>query len=335
VSDTPDSSSAARTSFRELLDSISKAAVVGILTLYVFGFLIVSIHNAEYGFSDVNPIKPRIMAAGTLFALFCIYPIAVARTFFLHSLQLNPVQRFSRGILASLNFLSACIVSSVVLSKLYDDRSTVVANPTSGWATLVSIVAVLAVLVAWGWLMSVGWTYYEKHPFRIAIGALAMVMLFVSYLFVHSDKTILFAVALWFFAVGVASEIVRHNLTHSRQQQRFTAFDLLVPSVVLLTFFALKVYPRVKPSWGGGSSTSVVVYFSEASRILPSQNLECDLLDESDNGIYIVKRGQTKALFIPRAALSAIYFADKPLGSEFLNQGPSQPSKPTQPQRHP
>lgn len=327
MSDALNSPPSPKANLRELLDPISKAAVVGILALYVFGFLIVSIHNAEYGFSELNPLKPRIVAAGSLFTLFCVYPIVVARRFFSHSLQLNPEQRFSRATLACLNFLSTCIFSAILLVTLYEIPPPEVAEPTSGWATFATIAGVLIVLAACGWLMRAGWVFFEKHPMKIALSAFALVMLLVSYLYSYADKTILFAVALWFFAVGVGSELVRHSLKQPQQELRFTTTELLVPSVILLTIFAVQVYPRVKPSWGGGGATPVILYFSHDSRILPDQELQGDLLDESDNGVYVVKSGGKQAIFIPRAAIAAMYYSDKPLGPEFFKNltPPNQP----------
>src|SRR5439155_1928206 len=64
--------------------------------------------------------------------------------------------------------------------------------------------------------------------------------------------------------------------------------------IPMLFYFARVIYPLVQPSWGGGSPTRVIVYFSRDSRILPSQQFEGDLIDESDNGMYLVKRGEKK-----------------------------------------
>jgi len=67
---------------------------------------------------------------------------------------------------------------------------------------------------------------------------------------------------------------------------------------------------------------------------LPGQQFEGGLIDESDSGTYVAKRGEKQASFIPRQVVSALYFADKPLAPEFLkdaaptpsNQNPVQPN---------
>jgi hypothetical protein len=325
--------------FREAVDSASKAAVVGLLTIYVLGFVIVSLHNAKYGFSDLNPLKPRIMAAGTLFTFFCIYPIALARGFFSHNLQLSPEQRFSRGLLATLNFLSSCIFSALVLATLYEAKPVEVGKPARGWVAAVEIVILIALLAIWGWLMGLGRAYFQKHPMKIAIAALGLVIFLLAYLYSYSDRAIPFAVALWFFAVGTGWTLIRESFK-APKERRFTSSDLLAPMLGLLVLFGTEIYPRVRPSWGGGSPTPVFVYLSRDSRILPNQQFAADMLDDSDGGVYVVKHGEKQAIFIPRAAIAAMYFSDKPLGPEFLKEAlPTQPTQPpnqlTQPQAIP
>jgi len=37
------------------------------IALYACGFLIISLHNSRYGFSETNPFRPRMLAAGAWF----------------------------------------------------------------------------------------------------------------------------------------------------------------------------------------------------------------------------------------------------------------------------
>jgi 6-phosphogluconate dehydrogenase len=45
----------------EILDSVSKATVAGLVVIYACGFVIISISNAEYGFTEVNPLRAKIL----------------------------------------------------------------------------------------------------------------------------------------------------------------------------------------------------------------------------------------------------------------------------------
>ena len=92
------------------------------------------------------------------------------------------------------------------------------------------------------------------------------------------------------------------------------------PLTAALYYFGIYIYPAIKPSWGGGTPTPVVVYLSPDSRVLPNQQFEGDLLDESDNGFYFVRRNEKNAIFIPRASVAAMYFSDSPLPLSFLQK---------------
>jgi hypothetical protein len=322
-------------SLSESLDALSKSIVIAVFAIFIFGFLIVAVHNAEYGFSETNPLKPKIVAAGTLFMLFCIFPAAAAKSIFSHNLlQLAPEQRFSRAILASVSYLVACTVSAVILGPLYDFRPSKPLAPTPWWANLVAVVATMAILSAFGAVMAFGWKHYEKHPMKVAACAGAFAMLWLIFFYFDARQEIVPAVALWFFAIGVWSELIRHILSDPQKREKFAIQEGLLPVVLALTLFSTVLYPRIKTSWGGGSATPVVVYFSRESRILPGQQLECDLLDESDSGIYIAKAGETRrAIFIPRIAISALYFFNRPLEPDFLKETtPVQPSQAPQSQ---
>ena len=66
----------------------------------------------------------------------------------------------------------------------------------------------------------------------------------------------------------------------------------------------------------------VVIYCSNDSRVLPGQELTAELLEESDSGLYVVQQDRKQALFVPRTAVSAIYFSQKPLDSKLLKPAP-------------
>ena len=59
------------------IDSLSKVLAVALVFLYVSEFLITSLHNFQYGFSEMNPLRPRILAAGGWFAIFIAVPFAL------------------------------------------------------------------------------------------------------------------------------------------------------------------------------------------------------------------------------------------------------------------
>jgi len=83
--------------------------------------------------------------------------------------------------------------------------------------------------------------------------------------------------------------------------------------------FAWFYYPHIKASWGGGRPVSVVICLAKDAPVSPGKQVQAILLDESDAGFYIVPAQEKKALFLPRNAVSLIYFSDKTSDSTLLH----------------
>jgi hypothetical protein len=64
---------------RRAIDTASKFIAILVIFLYICGFLITSVHYFSYGFSEINPFRPRIFAAGAWFLFFVGMPIGLAK----------------------------------------------------------------------------------------------------------------------------------------------------------------------------------------------------------------------------------------------------------------
>jgi hypothetical protein len=326
----------AKRSLSATLDAFSKAAIITVFASYVFGFLIVSIRDAEYGFGELNPLKPKILAAGALFTFLTSFPIVVAQRYFVgHDKIVSTEQKYARWLVAAVGYLLRCNLYGFSFVALYAYSVRKVAPPAGGfhwhWRNGLVFLFLGILFVGLAHFEEQGRKFYQKYPKRIiAIGCLLLGTA-LGILFWQSNDNIAVNFELWLFVVGVMA-VIEHQFIGAIGKR--TAYNwagsalLLIP---MLAFFATVIYPQIKTSWGGGSATPVVVYFSADSRILPGQHFEGDLLDESDNGIYLVKVGEKQAIFVPRSAISAMYFSDKPLGPEFVRDGPANPQQaPTQ-----
>jgi len=85
-----------------------------------------------------------------------------------------------------------------------------------------------------------------------------------------------------------------------------------------LLIFSQFVYPYLKASWAGGTLVNVTFYLSKDSPLNPSKPVQAQLIEESDEGFYIVGPKESKAIFIPRSSVAMIYFSDKPTDSPIL-----------------
>jgi hypothetical protein len=323
----------AKRSLSETLDVLSKAAIITVFASYVFGFLIVSIRDAEYGFGELNPLKPKILAAGALFAFLTFFPIVVAQRYFVgHDKIVSTEQKYARWLVSAAGYLLRCNLYGFSFLALYAYSVRKVAPQFHWhWRSELKFLALAALFIALAHFDEQGRKFYQTYPKRIIISGCLLLSTALGILLWQSDNNIAVNFELWLFGVGVMA-VIEHQFIGAIGKR--TAYNwvgsalLLIP---MLALFATVVYPQIKTSWGGGSATPVVVYFSADSRILPGQHFEGDLLDESDNGIYLVKVGEKQAIFVPRSAISAMYFSDKPLGPEFVRDGPANPQQaPTQ-----
>lgn len=89
----------------------------------------------------------------------------------------------------------------------------------------------------------------------------------------------------------------------------------------LLLIFSQFYYSHLKPSWGGGSPVPVTMFFTKESVISPSRFQSLQLIEEAEEGFYIVGPGESKAMFIPRSTVSLIFFPSKSSDSETLRNG--------------
>ena len=59
------------------IEALSRWVAVIAMFLYVTGYLITSLNDFRYGYTDLNPLRPRIIAAGGWFIVFTGIPITL------------------------------------------------------------------------------------------------------------------------------------------------------------------------------------------------------------------------------------------------------------------
>jgi hypothetical protein len=75
-----------------------------------------------------------------------------------------------------------------------------------------------------------------------------------------------------------------------------------------IIFYAAAIFGSIQPRWGGGAPAPVVFLLNKPVAWLNSAEAHASLLDETDQGFYVLTPGRGKALFIPRADVVSIYF---------------------------
>jgi hypothetical protein len=290
-------------------DSLSKGVAALAIGLYACGFLIVSIHHSKYGFIGINPFRPRILAAGAWFFFFTAIPASIAAK--LKSMPWIEVAQNAYAVWV------ACLGSSVPIVYILFNRADYAPGASSQkfwWVWLI------AILVSFGLLLYVAQS--KKFPPAVsAVASIALALFFVlpavaGLLVGHIFR--LETVALWFFAVIVVTVVElkvrsKQNLIEAGQWSK----PLVTLFVILLTF-AQYYYPHLKASWGGGAPIPVTIGFTRDSAISPTKAVSVELIDEADEGFYIVGEKESSAVYVPRSGVAFIYFSDKISDSQLL-----------------
>jgi len=286
-------------------DTLSKTIAGIAIALYACGFLIVSLYHAKFGFVGTNPFRPRVLAAGAWFFFFASIPVSIAvryRTY--HWLKLA---KESAGLWV------ASVALSIPLGYIIFDFSPSSVISTRLWVSILLFGVVIALMVA---------ANLSKAPEWLA--TIASVLLTLFYLVdsvrrVSNDHEFgLTSVALWFFGCTIVA-IVEFK-TRTRESLVYDG-GWSKPLGVLfaaLLVFATWVYPHLKASWGGGTPANITVYFAKDSLLNPNKAVQAQLVEESDEGFYIVGPKESKAIFIPRSSVALIYFSDKTADSVVL-----------------
>jgi hypothetical protein len=290
-------------------ETFSKAVAGIAIALYASGFLTVSIYHSQFGFVGTNPFRPRVLAAGAWFFFLTAIPISIALKF-----RLDSLRKIGKNVA---NIWIACVGLSVLTGNLLFDYTK---SPRE-----------VIHLLTWAWIASaVVWTALVtipaslfKLPEWVAIsGSVILTLLylvnpFASFFSHEFDITCL---ALWYFGVSFVA------LTEFKTRNRENLGDFggwAKPMGVLfgvLAIFSHYVYPHLKASWGGGTPANVTVYFTKDSLLSPNKAVQAQLVEESDEGFYIVGPKESKAIFVPRGAVALVYFSDKATDSPLVRR---------------
>jgi hypothetical protein len=285
------------------IDAIAKLATTIVLLLYAIGFLITSLYYADYGFSPGNPFRARVASAGVWFGIMIVVPMFVGRftnrRYLLMRMQAKPWQQWS---VFALSLYIASYSASFLLSAAFQIEQslraaimrfvisvgmlTLILGPIYKWLKKPSLAGFLTWLTVFGLIqvnliraLTLGHGFTQDGlvlwVFVVAVSAITDLYDFPSNVGWHTD---------WYATVGTL--------------------------LILITVFSSHVYPHIKPSWGGGQTLPIVLYLNGASPVFQNQHWPVQLIEEGENGFYVLDKHEKKAVFVPRSAVSLVYFSE-------------------------
>jgi hypothetical protein len=295
------------------LDVVSKSVAAFAIVLYGCGFLITSIHQFSYGFTESSPLRPRIASAGAWFIAFVAIPIAFEIEHRKLRGRTEDHQRWLRSP-ATIMFFDC------VLSMFFGLCFGIVFEPQTDYAAASSIwtawVAVLLSVVV-GVLVLLG--QWERFPKSVALVASMVLVGFLSvyggreaFIYHHATPP---AIMFWFLYAGILfnpGNLINQErwLGSWRLSEHGSWPHAISLAIIGLFLFASFYYPDIKSAWGGGAPIPVTIYFTKDSTIMPNQSVGALLIDESDAGLYVVGKNDKKATFIPRSSVGLVYYSD-------------------------
>jgi hypothetical protein len=293
-----------------MVDMLSKGIAGLAIALYASGFLIVSLDHSMYGFTETNPFRPKILAAGAWFFIFTAAPVVVVVAM---EKDWFSWRQFPKYLYTYYIFCLSFATPAQWLFNLPTTAAAAAAPPGNWWRLGAAIAFVLAILF---------FINFTKTP---PIVSVALSVLLVGFVIEGAIRQIIShdfgfpVITLWFFGVGIAAAFeLQVRLKNLADSPSWKLAHTVMSILLMLLVFALYYYPHMKASWGGGSPINVVLYFNKDSAIKPNESVSVQLVDESDAGFYIVAQGESRAIFVPRNAVSLVYFSDKPSDSVLL-----------------
>jgi hypothetical protein len=297
------------TSLAPWADTVSKTVAALAIALYACGFLVVSLYHSKFGFVGVTLFRPRILAAGAWFFFFTSIPASIAVRY--KSSSWSSIGRNAYTIWV------ACLGISVpFIYFLFNTSDYAPASPPRKywWVWLT------AILVALG-LMTLISQSKRFPPAVSAVASVALALYFAQSALRQAWVEHVFrldTVTLWFFAVIMVTLVELKILSGRNLAESGEWSKPLVALFVVLLAFAQYFYPHIKASWGGGAPVDVTICFTKDSAISPSKTVSAQLIDEADEGFYIVGTNDSKAIFVPRSAVAFVYFSNKMSDSQLL-----------------
>jgi hypothetical protein len=99
---------------------------------------------------------------------------------------------------------------------------------------------------------------------------------------------------------------------HIKNPSKLRSMNLInwvTSGLCLVGLFAGFIYPKIRPSVGGGAPTAVELQFGEKSPLGTPMRSRVWLIDENNNGFYILRApNDKKAVYVPRGSVSAVYY---------------------------
>lgn len=293
--------------FGTYIDVVARATAALLLIFYGTGFIILAAYDARYGIVQFGLLRTRILLTGFVFTALVVLSISTQFYRLLYFPGLKPVlenkepllQRCKTVVLKA-GFVHPAFIIAVVLGQVL---FVMPREPHPWWYGLVVIAAFVILLERSRYIGR----NFSKNPGHSAFLSLFTAITFILILYRFGPRPI----------ANLTVFILLAGLTADNLHELPSKFGYFLHPfnwywvAFLLGFYISPVFGTIQAKWGGGAPTPVVLYLNATGPWLESSVANVSLVDETEQGLYVLISPKGKALFVPRSSVSSLYFGSE------------------------
>jgi len=298
---------------QQSLELLSKGWVPLLAAIYGSGYLIVSIYHASLGLNEINPLRPKVAAAGLFFCL--LISMAVFLLYYMRAVvkDLDPrispwnTYLFSVCFGGFYLFCFDCMATLPVQPILhFEGRQPL--QKTFFWMVVTGVIGLSAVIASRNHRRILRWVTHWATLLCFGLATLSLILMSIP--FNHQFGIRQFAAYLFFIQIFSASVSRALATSESRRTNNWltTATQFIIP----LLAYATLVYPHVREAFGGANPTLVQIFLTSAIGSDPAKQFTAHIIDETDAGFYVIQSNHSTVRYIPRSSITSVEF-EKPV----------------------
>ena len=262
---------------------------------------------AQYGIFQFSPLCARIFLVGFTFTALIALPAAAEHYELAYYGPLEPVLKNSdprlhnyRNVVMGSGFVFTAFFMAGLFRLVLFAPSPSTKLPS--WGPLAAAAFIAGILALFVVYAIVG-KRFAAHPESTTAAAVLTTGIFLACTY-FTDKE-LFHLTFWFFLSAVIVLSMRDSANRLLSALDFRNWFFII---LAIGFYIAAVFGSVQSKVGGGAPTPVVFNLNKPVAWLDSTTAKVSLLDEANQGVYVLTSGKTKALFIPRNDVGSLYF---------------------------
>lgn len=301
--------------FRETLELLSKGWVFLLAAIYASGYIVVSIYHASLGLNEINPLRPKIAAAGLLFLALGLGANYIQRhvdAFFKDSssYESESQRRILSAFGGALGMYCLDLIGATAVTLLM--RFDMASNNGGLFYALWMLGILLSVMSVSARKSRPRLLRFSTHWSFTLVCILVLMALTGMSAPLHGELG-LRQFALYIATVQLAI-IMATNFHVIFGPWAEGNWSILTAAMLLpLLLFGIWVYPHTKAAFGGGEPTTAEISVLPTSGSGTPTTVSVKLVDESDAGFYVIEANDSRVLYIPRNLVMSVRF-DKPKG---------------------